>query len=133
LKNDAHTDWIVGCRHLVELVRSHVRSADGQESSEGLSRLAGEALERFAGDLLAILLAAASCRTEPEEPWIRRQFSEGLESAGAALREALAGSRYRHAVAQELQRRMFEAEVMLRRTLKARTLEGGAASVGAAS
>jgi hypothetical protein len=43
-----------------------------------------------------------------------------LDRAGAALREALADSRHRHAVAQGLQRKMFEAELMLRRAIKSR-------------
>ena len=54
------------------------------------------------------------------EAWVRRQFHEGLDNAGKPLREAVAESPHRHAVAQGLQQKMFEAELMLRRALKAR-------------
>jgi hypothetical protein len=46
-----------------------------------------------------------------------------MESVGAPLREAVADSPHRHTVAQGLQQKMFEAELMLRRALKTRFSE----------
>ena len=63
---------------------------------------------------------------EDVEGWVRRQFHDGLDSAGTPLREAVADSPHRHAVAQGLQQKMFEAELMLRRALKARFSEAAA-------
>jgi len=54
----------------------------------------------------------------------------GLENAGSPLRTAVADSPHRHSVAQGLQQKMFEAEVMLRRALKARFSEAPTVEVG---
>ena len=53
----------------------------------------------------------------------KRQFHDGMDNAGTPLREAVADSPHRHTVAQGLQQKMFEAEVMLRRALRARFSE----------
>ena len=57
-------------------------------------------------------------------------FTTGLDSAGTPLREAVADSPHRHAVAQGLQQKMFEAELMLRRALKARFSEAPVVDLG---
>ena len=67
------------------------------------------------------------------EDWVRRQFHGGLDSAGTPLREAVADSPHRHAVAQGLQQKMFEAELMLRRALKARFSEAAGARLANAA
>ncbi len=77
--------------------------------------------------LLRALMAAATRREGGNvEDWVRRQFHDGLDSVGLPLREAVADSPHRHAVAQGLQQKMFEAELMLRRALKARFAEAPA-------
>ena len=98
-------------------------SLKGQLSAEELTDFAGSAFERYAEGLLEEVLSTASAALEPAEHVVlraRQQFSDGLECAGAAMREVLAESGYRHTVSQGLQRKMFEAEAMLRRALKSR-------------
>jgi len=81
--------------------------------------------------LLRALLAAASRREGCDvEGWVRKRFHDGLEGAGSPLRLAVADSPHRHTVAQGLQQKMFEAEVMLRRALKARFSEAPTVEVG---
>jgi hypothetical protein len=95
--------------------------APGREASaEELAQLAGGAFQNYAERLLEELLTAADESPEFAEVWVPRQFSDAMDRAGAAMREALTDSRHRHAVAQELQRKMFEAELMLRRAMKMR-------------
>jgi hypothetical protein len=101
---------------MVDQVRRRV-SPNGDVTGEELTEIAGTELERYAERLLQELFSVDRGSDHPEV-WIRRQFAEGLERAGAALREALADSRHRHTVAQGLQRKMFEAELMLRRAIK---------------
>ena len=108
------------CGVLVERVRGRVARMGGSTASE-LSQYAAAAFEAYAETLLRALMAAASRREGADvEGWVRRQFHDGLENAGTPLREAVADSPHRHTVAQGLQQKMFEAEVMLRRALKAR-------------
>jgi hypothetical protein len=99
-------------------------AADGRTSVEELTEFAGSALDRYARMLLAGLLAEYRSVGEPDtDAAIRRRFAEGLERAGTTLREALAQSCHRHSVSQVLQRKMFEAESMFRKTLKAHGAE----------
>jgi hypothetical protein len=110
------------CGVLVDRVRGRVARKGGATAGE-LSQYAAAAFEAYAETLLRALMAAASRRQadgDDVEAWVRRQFHEGLDSAGKPLREAVAESPHRHAVAQGLQQKMFEAELMLRRALKAR-------------
>jgi hypothetical protein len=96
-------------------------AADARITAEELIDFAGNALDRHARRLLADLLAESANLHEPAwDAAIRRRFADGLERAGIALREALADSRHRHSVSQVLQRKMFEAESMIRKALKAR-------------
>jgi hypothetical protein len=120
VKTDVTRERIVGftraaCTSLIEQVRRGMPPR-GHMSGEELTECAGAALEGYAEDLLNELLVAE------DETWVKLQFHEGLDRAGAALRVALSESLFRHAVAQVLQRKMFEAEGMLRRALKARAL-----------
>jgi hypothetical protein len=111
------------CGVLVERVRSRVARRGGATAGE-LSLYAAAAFQAYAETLLRALMAAASRREgEDVEAWVRRQFHDGLDGAGTPLREAVADSPHRHTVAQGLQQKMFEAELMLRRALKARFAE----------
>jgi DNA-directed RNA polymerase specialized sigma24 family protein len=108
------------CDALVDRVRGRVARKGGATAGE-LSQYAAAAFQAYAETLLRALMAAASRRQGDDvEAWVRRQFHDGLDSAGKPLREAVAESPHRHAVAQGLQQKMFEAELMLRRALKAR-------------
>jgi hypothetical protein len=110
------------CGVLVDRVRGRVARKGGATAGE-LSQYAAAAFEAYAETLLRALMAAASRRQGDDddvEAWVRRQFHEGLDNAGKPLREAVAECPHRHAVAQGLQQKMFEAELMLRRALKAR-------------
>jgi hypothetical protein len=99
-------------------------AADGRTSVEELTEFAGGALDRYVRMLLAGLLAEYGGIGEPDtDAAIRRRFTEGLDRAGTTLREALAQSRHRHSVSQVLQRKMFEAESMFRKTFKSRAAE----------
>jgi hypothetical protein len=132
---EGKTERIVGrtraaCGRLIEQVRGRALPEE-QVSGDELTEFAGSALEGYAESLLEELLPVGPVSPVVDEAWVKRQFHDGLDRAGAGLREALSESRYRHAVAQVLQRKMFEAEGMLRRALKARTSDRAAA--GAAS
>ena len=132
---DGNTERILrrtraACGRLIEQVRGRV-PPQGQMSPDELTEFAGSALEGYEEGLLKELLAGGPGELgDPgnNEAWVKRHFHEGLDRAGAALREALSESRYRHAVAQVLQRKMFEAEGMLRRSLKARASDPTAAA-----
>jgi hypothetical protein len=119
------------CVKLVDQIRRR-----GQLSADELTEFAGRLLEGYTRDLLDELLpdgpgpdgrvAEGPFDALQHDAWVKRQFNEGLDRAGAALREVLRESAYRHAVAQVLQRKMFEAEGTLRQALKARALEHSA-------
>jgi hypothetical protein len=111
------------CGVLVDRVRARIARRGGATAGE-LSLYAAAAFQAYAETLLRALMAAASRREGNDvEAWVRRQFHDGLDSAGTPLREAVADSPHRHTVAQGLQQKMFEAELMLRRALKARFSE----------
>jgi len=113
---DVHTKAWSG---VIDQVR-HKAGANALISAEELIEFAGGALDRYARGLLADLLADGANLHDPgRDSTIRRRFAEGLERAGATLREALSESRHRHSVSQVLQRKMFEAESMFRKALKA--------------
>ncbi len=121
------------CGVLVERVRGRVARKGGATAGE-LSLYAAAAFQAYAETLLRALMAAASRREGKDvEGWVRRQFHDGLDSAGTPLREAVADSPHRHAVAQGLQQKMFEAELMLRRALKARFSDAALAGNGSAA
>ena len=111
------------CGVLVDRVRGRVARAGGATAGE-LSQYAATAFEAYAETHLRAVMAAASRREGGDvEGWVRQQFHDGLDNAGKPLRDAVADSPHRHAVAQGLQQKMFEAELMLRRALKARFAE----------
>jgi hypothetical protein len=118
---------IVACDALIEQVTAEV-SREPLPSADSLTEMAGRAFEHYAETLLGNLLT-----TEANEASIKSQFSEGLDTAGAALRLVLAECCYRHTVSQGLQRKMFEAETRLRTVLKTRRLEANAAARAAAA
>jgi hypothetical protein len=111
------------CVNLIDQVRRRVTSG-APPTAEELTECAGGAFDRYARLLLSDLLAETSVRDEAVESGgdaaLRRRFAQGLDEAGAALREAIAQSMHRHTVSQVLQRKMFEAELMLRKALKGR-------------
>ena len=108
------------CGVLVDRVRGRVARKGGASAGE-LSQYAAAAFEAYAETLLRAVMAAATQREGANvEDWVRRQFHDGLDNAGLPLREAVADSPHRHAVAQGLQQKMFEAELMLRRAIRAR-------------
>jgi len=114
------------CGVLVDRVRRRLARRGGATARE-LSQYAAAAFEAYAETLLVAVMAAATRREDGDvEDWVRRQFHGGLDSVGLPLREAVADSPHRHAVAQGLQQKMFEAELMLRRALKARFSEAPA-------
>jgi hypothetical protein len=117
------------CGVLVERVRGRVARKGGASAGE-LSHYAAAAFEAYAETLLRALMAAASRREGDVEGWVKRQFHDGLDNAGTPLREAVADSPHRHAVAQGLQQKMFEAELMLRRALRARFSEAAVIGLG---
>jgi hypothetical protein len=120
LESDVSTEKILDdrCFGLIDQVKLQVSEA---QSAEELTESAGGALDRYARLLLTDLLSESSSTLElGREAAVKRRFAEGLDKAGAALREALAESKHRHSVSQVLQRKMFEAESMLRKALKAR-------------
>ena len=117
------------CGVLVDRVRARVARKGGATAGE-LSQYAAAAFQAYAETLLRALMAAATRREGGDvEAWVRHQFHDGLENAGMPLREAVAHSPHRHAVAQGLQQKMFEAEVMLRRALKVRFSEAPLAGI----
>ncbi len=121
------------CGVLVERVRGRVVRKGGATAGE-LSLYAAAAFQAYAETLLRALMAAASRREGKDvESWVRRKFHDGLDSAGTPLREAVADSPHRHAVAQGLQQKMFEAELMLRRALKVRFADAALAGSGSAA
>ena len=75
----------------------------GGATAGELCQYAAEAFQTYAETLLRALMAAASRRESGDvEAWVRRQFHAGMENAGMPLREAVAESPHRHAVAQGL-------------------------------
>ena len=109
------------CYGLIDQVK--LRASDAL-SAEELMECAGGALDRFARLLMMDLLSENHSTLElGKDAAVKRRFAEGLDRAGAALREALAESKHRHTVSQVLQRKMFEAESMLRKALKARVVD----------
>ena len=120
------------CGALIDRVRGRVARKGGATAGE-LSQYAAAAFETYAETLLRALMAAASRRQGDDvEAWVRRKFHDGLDNAGAPLREAVSESPHRHAVAQGLQQKMFEAELMLRRALEARFAPAPVMGVSAA-
>ena len=111
------------CDVLVKRVRGRV--ARRGATAADLSQYAASAFESYVETLLSALLAAASRHEGGDvDEWVRKQFHDGLESVGTPLRQAVSDSPHRHAVAQGLQQKMFEAEVMLRRALRVRVAQG---------
>jgi hypothetical protein len=123
LESDVSTENLLDdrCSGLIDQVKLRVSDA---LSAEELTECAGGALDRFTSLLMTDLLSENNPTHElGKDTAVKRRFAEGLDRAGAALREALAESKHRHTVSQVLQRKMFEAESMLRKALKARVAD----------
>ncbi len=111
------------CRVLIERVRTRLGREQAGSAIE-LTQYASLAFEAYSETLLRALLAAASRRSADDgDVWVRRQFRDGLESVGTALRAAVEQCAHRHAIAQGLQQKMFEAELLLRRALRGRAVQ----------
>jgi hypothetical protein len=89
---------------------------EGRVSLARLCSDAGDALQDYASETLDALVGTANGSPDPEEPapWVPDAYHEGISRAGVAMRDAIADSTARHAVAQTLQERMFRAEAVLR-------------------
>jgi hypothetical protein len=81
---------------------------------------AGDALQDYASETLDALVGSANGNRDPEEPasWVLDAYHEGISRAGVAMRDAIADSNARHAVAQTLQERMLRAEACLRQVIE---------------
>jgi hypothetical protein len=106
-------------QRLVDTLRERARSsAEGDVAR--LAELAGLEMEDHAKFLLKLLVAAAEGAQEPEgAAWVQHRFHDCVGKAAIALRDAITLSGARHAVAQTLQRKVFEAENALRSALSA--------------
>lgn len=80
---------------------------------------AGDALQDYASETLDALVGSGNGNREPEEPasWVLDAYHDGISRAGVAMRDAIADSTARHAVAQTLQERMLRAEAYLRQVI----------------
>jgi hypothetical protein len=88
--------------------------ATPEEDVAALSAFAGHELEAFAANMLSSLIAATGGALDASDAaWVQRHFHACLGEVGTALREAIDVSAIRHAVAQTLQRKVFEAELNL--------------------
>ena len=87
-----------------------------------LSRLcsdAGDALQDYAAETLDAFVGSSNGSRESEDPasWVLDAYHEGISRAGIEMRDAIADSTARHAVAQTLQERMLRAEACLREVI----------------
>jgi hypothetical protein len=102
---------------LVEELRIRASAGDGAGGPQ-LSQFAEQSFSRFVERLLGTLLSATAAGADADaDAWVRRHYQDWLDKAGAGMRDALAGSRARHKVAQALQGKMFDADAALRRAL----------------
>jgi hypothetical protein len=90
----------------------------GRISLARLCSEAGTALQDYASETLDALLGGANAGREPgPSAWVLDAYHEGISRAGAAIRDAIADSTARHAVAQTLQERMLRAESLVRHVI----------------
>ena len=93
--------------------------AAGQIPLSRLCRDAGDALQDYASETLDALVGCANGSRDTEEPapWVLDAYDEGISRAGIAMRDTIADSTARHAVAQTLQERTLRAESQLRQVI----------------
>jgi hypothetical protein len=91
----------------------------GRVSLARLCSDAGDALQDYASETLDALVGSANGSRDPEEPapWVLDAYQEGISCAGVGMRDVIADSTARHAVAQTLQERMLRAETILRQVI----------------
>lgn len=108
-------------RTYVAKVRSaYTAWAAGRVSLERLCSDAGDALQEYASETLDALVGSNGNRDRAEPaPWVLEFYDQSISRAGAAMRDAVADSTARHAVAQTLQERMLRAESCLRQLIDA--------------
>lgn len=76
---------------------------------------AGDALQQYASETLDAFLTAGQTSRELEPSvWVLEAYHDGISRAGIAIRDAIADTTARHAVAQTLQERLLRAESQLR-------------------
>jgi hypothetical protein len=93
--------------------------AAGRVSLARLCSDAGDALQDYASETLDALAGSANGSRDPEEParWVLDAYHKGISRAGVEMRDAIADSNARHAVAQTLQERMLRAEGVMRNVI----------------
>lgn len=103
----------------VRTLAARVQSSSTQDAS-GLAEQAGQELEDYSRALLdSLILAAGGAHDAEGSAWVQRRFHQCIGELGSALRDVVRTSEGRHAVAQTLQRKVFEAENELRSALTA--------------
>jgi hypothetical protein len=111
-------------RQLINVLSDRARANAADEVE--LAELAGRELEGYARALLDRLITASDGALEQDgAEWVQRRFHESIGEIGVALRDAIQLSTARHAVAQALQRKVFEAESELRSALERSPARGG--------
>jgi hypothetical protein len=108
-------------RAYVDKVRGVYKAWEaGRISLARLCSEAGTALQDYASETLDALLGGTNASREPKPAaWILDAYHEGISRAGVAIRDAIADSTARHAVAQTLQERMLRAESVVRQVINA--------------
>lgn len=98
-------------------------------SVEVLCERAGEALHAYADETLAALLKTPGSSDSPQGASKRllEAFNSRVGQAGVSIRDVIADSSIRHAVAQRLQERLLRAEAEFRSALDARPSSNRAA------
>jgi hypothetical protein len=110
---------VADIRHAAQRIVALLASQAAPDGDVGaLAALAGHELEQYAKWVLQTLLSAAGGAHDPEAvSWIQHHYHEAVADVGISLRDAIRVSAARHAVAQTLQAKVFEAEIELREAL----------------
>jgi hypothetical protein len=105
-------------RYVAKVRSAYAAWAAGRVSLERLCNDAGDALQEYASETLDALVGGNATRERPDlPPWVVGAYDQSISRAGAAMRDAVADSTARHAVAQTLQERMLRAESCFRQVI----------------
>src|SRR5262245_56833177 len=111
------SDAVAARQRIVDVIA--LKYTDGSADAQTLSASAGSNLDQYAHDLLQRLIDAARVGwDEQAADWVRKRYHDCLSALGTSLRDLIAESGPRHAVAQALQHRMLEAELRLENALE---------------
>lgn len=103
-------------QRIARILESH--EATAQPGTANSIAFLGNAFAEFCDALSRILTDAIDGSRDPVSvAWVQHQFQDSMTRVAANIREAAAGPRVRHTLAQTLQWRMFEAEANLSRAL----------------